>query len=210
MQIIVLADALQREELSNNILKADVVWVTSEEEFARYKDADAYIDLEFFNTPTRIAFLMQFLPRPVIINSVIDTLKETNHSFVRINAWNSFLNAELIEASANEDEVKKLTQDIFGVFNKKIEWLPDQPGFITPRVISMIINEAFFALSENVSTMVEIDTAMKLGTAYPYGPFEWGNKIGLQNIVNLLKKLSKKQPRYVPCDLLVQETDKAI
>jgi 3-hydroxybutyryl-CoA dehydrogenase len=55
-----------------------------------------------------------------------------------------------------------------------------------------------------------MDTAMKLGTAYPYGPFEWGNKIGLQNIVNLLKKLSKKQPRYTPCELLVQETDKAI
>jgi 3-hydroxybutyryl-CoA dehydrogenase len=74
----------------------------------------------------------------------------------------------------------------------------------------MIINEAFFALSENVTTIEEIDTAMKLGTAYPYGPFEWGNKIGLQNIVTLLKKLSKKQPRYIPCELLVQETDQAI
>ncbi len=78
-----------------------------------------------------------------------------------------------------------------------------------PRIF-LAYNEAFFALSENVSTMVEIDTAMKLGTAYPYGPFEWGNKIGLQNIVTLLKKLSKKQLRYAPCDLLVQETDKAI
>jgi 3-hydroxybutyryl-CoA dehydrogenase len=116
----------------------------------------------------------------------------------------------LIEASANNDELRKTAQDIFGVFNKKLEWLPDVPGFITPRVISMIINEAYFALSENVSTIEEIDTALKLGTAYPYGPFEWGNEIGLQNIVTLLKKLSKKQARYVPCDLLVQETDKAI
>ena len=210
MQIIVLADALQREELSTNIFNTDVVWITREEGFAQYKDADAFIDLEFFNTPGRKAFLKQFLPKPVIINSVIDTLAETHLSFVRINAWNSFLNSELIEASANTDELKKTAQDIFGVFNKKLEWLPDVPGFITPRVISMIINEAFFALSENVTTIEEIDTAMKLGTAYPYGPFEWGNKIGLQNIVTLLKKLSKKQPRYIPCELLVQETDQAI
>jgi 3-hydroxybutyryl-CoA dehydrogenase len=137
-------------------------------------------------------------------------LHEINPSFVRINAWNSFLNGELIEACANNDELKKAVQEVFKIFNKKLEWLPDQAGFITPRVISMVINEAFFALSENVSTIKEIDIAMKLGTAYPYGPFEWANKIGLQNIVNLLKKLSKKQSRYIPCDLLVQETDKAI
>ncbi|MDQ3682298.1 MAG: 3-hydroxyacyl-CoA dehydrogenase family protein [Bacteroidota bacterium] len=210
MQIIVLADALQREALSNGIFSADVVWVANEEEFLQYKNANAFIDLEFINTPGRIAFLAQLLPKPVIINSIIDTLAETNLSFARINAWNSFLNSELIEASANNDELKKTVQDIFGLFNKKLEWLPDVPGFVTPRVISMIINEAYFALSENVSTIEEVDTAMKLGTAYPYGPFEWGNKIGLQNIVTLLKKLSKKQPRYIPCELLVQETDKAI
>jgi 3-hydroxybutyryl-CoA dehydrogenase len=210
MQIIVLADALQREALSKGIFRADVVWITNEDGFVQYKDADSFIDLEFFNTPGRIALLAQLLPKPVIINSIIDTLAETNLSFVRINAWNSFLNSELIEASANNDELKKTVQDIFGLFNKKLEWLPDVPGFVTPRVISMIINEAYFALSENVSTINEINTAMKLGTAYPYGPFEWGNKIGLQNIVTLLKKLSKKQPRYIPCELLVQETDRAI
>jgi 3-hydroxybutyryl-CoA dehydrogenase len=210
MQIIVLADALQRKELSNNISGADIVWVTNEEEFLQYKDADGFIDLEFINIHDRKIFLAQLLPKPVIINSVIDTMAETHLSFVRINAWNSFLNSPLIEASANNNELKKTAQDIFRIFNKTLEWLPDEPGFITPRVISMIINEAYFALSENVSTIEEIDTAMKLGTAYPYGPFEWGNKIGLQNIVNLLKKLSKNQPRYTPCELLVQETDQAI
>ncbi len=210
MQIIVLADDLQREELSGNTFSPDVVWVINEEEFLHYKNADAFIDLEFINTPDRKTFLAQFLPKPVIINSVIDTLGEINPSFIRINAWNSFLNSELIEACAINDELKKVAEYIFKPFNKSVEWLPDEPGFITPRIISMIINEAYFALSENVSTMMEIDTAMKLGTAYPYGPFEWGNKIGLQNIVTLLKKLSKKQPRYSPCELLVQQTDQAI
>ena len=84
------------------------------------------------------------------------------------------------------------------------------PGFITPRVISMIINEAYFALAEGVSTPEEIDTAMKLGTAYPHGPLTWGDKIGLQNIVTLLQKLSVAQPRYAPCEFLVQEAAKAI
>jgi 3-hydroxybutyryl-CoA dehydrogenase len=74
----------------------------------------------------------------------------------------------------------------------------------------MIINEAYFALADDVSTKEEIDIAMKMGTAYPYGPFEWGNKIGLQNIVTLLQKLSVQQPRYAPCELLVHQANRSI
>jgi 3-hydroxybutyryl-CoA dehydrogenase len=78
------------------------------------------------------------------------------------------------------------------------------PGFITARVIAMIINEAWFALEEGVSTKEEIDTAMKLGTNYPYGPFEWGKEIGLKNIHALLDKLSKLNPRYSPAELMTK------
>jgi 3-hydroxybutyryl-CoA dehydrogenase len=74
--------------------------------------------------------------------------------------------------------------------------VPDEIGFITPRVVSMIINEAFIALKEGVSTKGEIDTAMKLGTNYPYGPFEWAEKIGVEKIKSLLDKLSMQEKRY--------------
>ena len=66
----------------------------------------------------------------------------------------------------------------------------------------MIINEAFFALEEGVSSKEEIDVAMKLGTNYPYGPFEWQEKIGLQNIYQLLHNLSEKDKRYSVSPLL--------
>ena len=69
----------------------------------------------------------------------------------------------------------------------------------------MIINEAYFALEEGVSTKEEIDTAMKLGTNYPYGPFEWAKKIGLKNIFQLLDKLHKTNLRYEPAALLKKE-----
>jgi 3-hydroxybutyryl-CoA dehydrogenase len=72
-------------------------------------------------------------------------------------------------------------------------------------VLAMIINEAWFTLGENVSTKQEIDTAMKLGTNYPYGPFEWCNKIGIKNIYSLLKKLSENNARYKPAPLLEKE-----
>jgi 3-hydroxybutyryl-CoA dehydrogenase len=73
---------------------------------------------------------------------------------------------------------------------------------VSARVISTIINEAFLTVEENVSVEKEIDTAMKLGTNYPYGPFEWGEKIGLDKVVSLLEVLEKEQNRYKPCPLL--------
>jgi 3-hydroxybutyryl-CoA dehydrogenase len=60
----------------------------------------------------------------------------------------------------------------------------------------MIINEAYFALGDGVSTKEEIDIAMRLGTNYPYGPFELVQKIGLNNIHGLLKKLKEQSTRY--------------
>jgi 3-hydroxybutyryl-CoA dehydrogenase len=67
---------------------------------------------------------------------------------------------------------------------------------IAARVIAMIINEAYWGLGEGISTKAEIDIAMKSGTNYPYGPFEWSEKIGLSKIGALLKKLSEEDRRY--------------
>lgn len=69
----------------------------------------------------------------------------------------------------------------------------------------MVINEAYFTLDEKVSSKEEIDTAMKLGTNYPYGPFEWSTIIGLKNVFELLTVLSKTNSRYTASSLLQKE-----
>lgn len=46
-------------------------------------------------------------------------------------------------------------------------------GFIFPRTIVQIINEAYFALEEGVASKEDINRAMKFGVNYPKGPFEW-------------------------------------
>ena len=78
-------------------------------------------------------------------------------------------------------------------------------GMITARVLATIINEAYYTLGAQVSTREEIDIAMKLGTGYPYGPFEWSEKIGLKRIYELLVELSKVDERYTPAPLLKAE-----
>ena len=210
MKIAVVGNIKLKEEfLGKDIENSDIIWVDDVQQLAS-ANVDVYIDLLFENEKQRVKILSSLLPKPVIINSVIDTLEEVHPFFVRMNGWPTFISSKTIEASVSNDEVKTTAEGAFSILGKKIKWVADEPGFITPRVVSMIINEAFFALQEGVSTPEEINTAMKLGTAYPFGPFEWAAKIGAQNIVTLLQKLSAQQNRYKPCELLVQETDKAI
>jgi 3-hydroxybutyryl-CoA dehydrogenase len=76
-------------------------------------------------------------------------------------------------------------------------------GFIFPRTIVQIINEAHFALEEKVASKEDIDRAMKFGVNYPKGPFEWSK--GRENIVLcLLNELLQKtnDQRYLPSTLL--------
>ena len=205
MQVVVICNDSQWDELKVNDLRGvDIVRVHQPVEINAYPSAGAVIDLLFENKEARISLLAQFLPRLVIINSVEFTLTETHTSFVRINGWNTFLSSQVIEASASGNALKAQTENVLAMFNKTPEWLPDEAGWITPRVISMIINEAFLSLEEGVSTRNEMDTAMKLGTNYPYGPFEWAEKIGRGNICSLLSRLSASHPRYAPSSMLSQ------
>lgn len=76
-------------------------------------------------------------------------------------------------------------------------------GFIFPRTIVQIINEAFFALEEKVATKEDIDRAMKFGVNYPKGPFEWaqGREVYVKTLLNeLLQKT--KDARYRASSLI--------
>lgn len=72
-------------------------------------------------------------------------------------------------------------------------------GFIFPRTIAPIINEAYYTLEDGVATKEDIDRAMKFGVNYPKGPFEWAQ--GREHIVStLLNELLVKtgNERYRP------------
>ena len=207
MKIAVLANTILKEELLMQGIKDDteLLWANDVAELSNYTNVDACIDLLFENKKEEIDQLKKINTKAIIVNSVITTETKLPENFVLINGWPTFLKRSLIEAACQNDQLKTKTEEIISCFNKKIEWTPDIPGFITPRVIVMIINEAYFALDEKVSTKEEIDLAMKLGTNYPYGPFEWSEKIGLKNIYALLSELYNTSSRYAPAPLLKKE-----
>ena len=203
--VVVTNEELKEELLSGGISnECKIDWISSSSELSLFPDADAVIDLLFEQNGYDITHLKNILPKPVFVNSVTKTISEIGLPFIRINGWPGFLKRSTTEVFCN-DSNKSEAEKILALLNKKAEWVPDIKGFISSRVVSMIINEAYFALEENVSTKDEIDIAMKLGTNYPYGPFEWGQKIGLKNIAGLLTELSMTEKRYQPSTLLLKE-----
>lgn len=204
MKVLVLANDEQKEELLSLPVDGSVTiqWHNGSIPFENLRDIEACIDLLFENSSLRIKQLRELSIPLLVINSVITTLDELGDDFIRINGWNSFFKRQVIEAAAADDTRKRLAEQLFSHLGRTIEWTPDIPGFISARVIATIINEAFLTVEENVSVEKEIDTAMKLGTNYPYGPFEWGEKIGLDKVVSLLEVLEKEQIRYKPSPLL--------
>ena len=201
-------DELKEEFLAFGINEAcNIEWPGSANELSQ-TSADAVFDLLFEINGYNVSYLKPISDRPVFVNSVAKTIAEIGMPFFRINGWACFLKRQLAEVSCTDGSQKKSAEDILSLINRKAEWVPDIKGFVSARVVSMIINEAFFALEEKVSTRDEIDIAMKLGTNYPYGPFEWVKRIGIKNIAGLLLALSKQEKRYAPSKLLLIEAGK--
>jgi 3-hydroxybutyryl-CoA dehydrogenase len=207
MQLVIVANDQQKEEILSNGVDGScrIEWIKTPAELAAFTNCDAVFDLLFEDSGYDISYLKDSLSKIIFVNAVNRTIDEIGHSVVRINGWHGFLKRTIAEVACAEGADREAAQKFLSCLNKKAEWLPDIKGFVSPRVISMIINEAYFALEEKVSTKEEIDTAMKLGTNYPLGPFEWAKNIGLKKIAALLSELSRSEKRYIPSELLLKE-----
>lgn len=127
----------------------------------------------------------------------------------RLIGISALLSNKLIElAAAPRTEKSSLlkAQDFFMRMGKEISIVQDRIGMVLPRILCMIINEAYFALQEGIASPQDVDRAMKLGTNYPYGPVEWAERLGLQQVHSVLRALQNDlgEDRYRIAPLLKQ------
>lgn len=121
----------------------------------------------------------------------------------------TFLNREILEVTVLTEASKATLEKICRQLGTGYKIVEDRIGMITPRIISMIINEAYFAIEGEVASRKDIDLAMRLGTNYPFGPFEWSERIGIRNVGELLRAVYEetKDERYKICSLLEREAN---
>jgi 3-hydroxybutyryl-CoA dehydrogenase len=123
------------------------------------------------------------------------------------NGLPTFFNRPLLEVSVlKKEESMKLNLTLQKLGSEYLV-VDDRVGLVTPRVICMIINEAYYTVQEGTATREDIDVAMKLGTNYPFGPFEWCKRIGIKHVYELLEAVfdDTTDERYKICPLLKKE-----
>lgn len=79
-------------------------------------------------------------------------------------------------------------------------------GLVVARTVSMLVNEAADVVARGEASPADVDTAMRLGTGYPLGPLEWGDRIGPLCVVAVLRALHNDEPtgRYRPSPWLIE------
>ncbi|MBP7452313.1 MAG: 3-hydroxyacyl-CoA dehydrogenase [Ottowia sp.] len=83
---------------------------------------------------------------------------------------------------------------------KPVSVIRDSGGFVTQRVVAAIINIASDMCQQRVCTPKDLETAVTLGLGYPLGPLAMGDKLGPDNILEVLFNLQTVygDPRYRP------------
>lgn len=116
---------------------------------------------------------------------------------------------EVIKGLATSDETLQTTKDICILMNKLPVEANDSPGFISNRILCPMINEAIFALQENVGTPEAIDMVMKLGMNHPMGPLTLADLIGLDVVLFVMEILQRDlgEDKYRPAYLLRKMVD---
>jgi 3-hydroxybutyryl-CoA dehydrogenase len=128
---------------------------------------------------------------------------------IGICAFPTLMNGPMVETAVpvqTKASVVTAATELFAELGKELVSVQDRVGMIFPGILSQVINEALFAVQQNVASPEDIDTGMKAGAGYPMGPIEWGEKIGFAVVVQLLDAMRAEsgEERYKVAPLLRQ------
>ena len=213
MDIYVIGNSHQSDEIRSKISDAHSVKLVGNLDEVNAESEAVVFDFSFDDSPDDIENYTGLSNIHLFINSTRISLAELTFfgdnklpKLYGIAGDPTFLERPLLEVSFQHDN-KAAATELFSQLGLDATLVDDRVGLVTPRIIAMIINEAYYTVMEGTATKEDIDTGMKLGTNYPMGPFEWALSWGIANIYELLEALhlDTKDERYKICPLLKQE-----
>jgi 3-hydroxybutyryl-CoA dehydrogenase len=111
---------------------------------------------------------------------------------------------ELTRIDTTSDAAAEVAQRFFTSLGKHVVWVGDAPGLVLGRIVCQVINEAAFAVGEDVGSVEDVDAGLLLGLNHPHGPLAWADVIGLDHVLAVLDGLADeyREERYRAAPLL--------
>lgn len=111
---------------------------------------------------------------------------------------------EIVKTLLTSDETLRVSLDFVKSLGKETVVVRDSPGFVTNRIITLVMNEAAKLLEENLASIEDIDKIEKLSHNWPMGPFELADMVGIDVLVDLLEGVYQQTgwERYKPAPIL--------
>lgn len=116
---------------------------------------------------------------------------------------------EVVRGYHTSDKTVERAKSFVKELGKICVTVNDMPGFVTNRVLMMMINECVYLLQDQVANARDVDTIFKLGFGHKMGPLATADLIGLDTVLNSLSILydSYNDSKYRPCPLLKKMVD---
>ena len=111
---------------------------------------------------------------------------------------------EIVKTLLTSEQTLKVSLDFVKSLGKETVVVKDSPGFVTNRIITLVMNEAAKLLEENLASIQDIDKIEKLSHNWPMGPFELADMVGIDVLVDLLEGVYQQTgwERYKPAPIL--------
>ena len=106
----------------------------------------------------------------------------------------------LMVSPATAPEVRAAAHGLLAADGAPVVVINDSPGFVAQRIVAQIVNVGCNIAQRGIAAPADIDKGTKLGLGYPFGPLEWGDRIGPGRILFTLERLHTfyGEPRYRP------------
>jgi 3-hydroxybutyryl-CoA dehydrogenase len=116
---------------------------------------------------------------------------------------------EMIRGHHTTEKSIQIAGELLADMGKDYVLVNDSPGFVSNRVLMLMINEAVFVLHEGVAEAEQVDAIFKKCFGHTMGPLETADLIGLDTILNSIEVLHESfgDSKYRPCPLLKKMVD---
>jgi len=106
----------------------------------------------------------------------------------------------LMISPATEPAARDEAHALLAADGQSVAVINDSPGFVAQRIVAHIINVSCGIAQRGIAAPADIDKGAKLGLGYPFGPLEWGDRIGPDNVLSILESLYEfyGEARYRP------------